>query len=459
MADNNWMDALNNDPDLAPDRENEIDELIRSTKRELERADAIMDGAEPPPEEPETPKPPEPFEPELPDIYADLTLDEEEEEPPAPRRRLATGWRVAIYVLAVLAASVVLALFGWECADDVLALTKPDRSVSVTVAEGDTVDDIAAKLKAEGMIEYPWLFQFYCWFSHAEGKIDPGTYELNNCYDYHALVSGMRGNTNRATDTVTVPEGYDCAQIFELLEEKGVCTASDLYEAAANSEFDYDFLSGLAYGEKNRLEGYLFPDTYEFYVSKDVRAVVGEEPERVLAKFLDNFERKFDDEMLAAIDDLNAMLREKMTAEGFTEAEIESAKMDEHKVVIVASLIEKETASAKESATISSVIYNRLCSKSYPLLEIDATVLYALGEHKEVLTNEDLMVDSPYNTRRYPGLPAGPIANPGLASLQAALYPEETDYYFYALGTDGMHHFSETYQEHEQFLDTLEEGQ
>ena len=178
----------------------------------------------------------------------------------------------------------------------------------------------------------------------------------------------------------------------------------------------------------------------------------------MLGKFLDNFERKFDDEMHLAIDDLNAELRERMAAAGFTEEEIEAGMMDANKIIIVASLIEKETASAAESATISSVIYNRLCSKVYPLLQIDATVLYALGEHKTELTAADLMVDSPYNTRKYPGLPIGPIANPGLDSIEAALHPEETNYYFYALDTDGMHHFSETYQEHEDFLDQLEAG-
>ena len=473
MADDKWLDALSRDPDLKSDGMDDVDALIKSTREELEHIDQLMGESEPEPAEPEPageklePPAEESFQPKIPDIYADLTLEEEEEPVARQRKRLAAGWRVLIYVVMVLSVSIVLALVGWQCADDVLALTKPDRDVSFTVAEGDTIEEIAQNLQESGLIEYTWLFRFYCWFAHAEDSIVPGTYELNNVYDYHALVSGMSGNSNRIIRTVTIPEGYSCDQIFTLLEQRGICRAEELYEAAANVEFDYDFLSGLAYGEKNRLEGYLFPDTYEFYSVKSEEeesdpnwtwpeGAVGDDAERVLTRFLDNFEAKFTEEMQADIDTLNEKLRQQMTENGFTEEEIEAGQMDLHKIVIVASLIEKETASAEESPDISSVIYNRLCSKDYPLLEIDATVLYALGEHKETLTTSDLMVDSPYNTRKYPGLPIGPIANPGLASLEAALHPSDTDYYFYALGTDGTHHFSETYQEHNQFLEQLE---
>ena len=480
MAEEHWMDALNNDPDLTPMAGDDVDELIKSTLEELEHADALMapggsedrSARESSAEPEETPsEEPQPFQPTIPDIYADLTLEEEPDEEPElrQRHRLATGWRVLIYVVSVIAVSVVLALVGWQCADDVLALTKPDRDVTITVSETDTIEEISAKLKDAGLIEYTWLFEFYAWFAHAEEKIIPGTYELNNTYDYHALVNGMAG-TNRIVRSVTIPEGYTCEQVFAELEQAGICRAEDLYEAAESAELDYWFLADVNEGVDNRLEGYLFPDTYEFYSVKSEEEdqdpnwvwpedAVGDDAVRVLTKFLDNFERKFTEEMQADIDTLNAALREKMTAAGFTEEEIAAGMMDANKIVIVASLIEKETASASESATISSVIYNRLCSKDYPLLEIDASVLYALGEHKTKLTAEDLMVDSPYNTRRYPGLPIGPIANPGLDSLEAALHPEDTDYYFYALDTDGTHHFSETYTEHNQFLESLESDQ
>ena len=441
-----------------------LDELLRGAREEIARVDAMMgDRADEPVQEPEerpeadgtpgTEETPgkEPFEPQIPDEYADLTVDEEQPEEEAPERerlRLPAGVRVFAYVCCVLAASVLLAIGGWRCADDMLALTRTDFRVNVTVPENATIGQISAELKDKGLIEYEWLFKFYCWFSKAERKIDPGTYELSGMYDYHALVNGMvRTSGDRATATVMIPEGYECEDIFALLAENGVCTVAQLEDTAANHEYDYAFLADLPYGQKNRLEGYLFPDTYEFYVDDD--------PVNVLDKFLRRFDSKVTEEMYAAVDDLNTALAAKMETNGFTASEISAARLDMHDVIIIASLIEKETAKTSESATIASVIYNRLCSKLYPCLEIDATIQYALEERKEVLSNADKGIISPYNTYKNAGLPAGPISNPGIASIRAALYPAETDYYFYALGNDGVHHFSRTYYEHQDFLESL----
>lgn len=431
-----------------------LDELLRSTREELARLDALMGtGEDEAEQDADETKPQMPvFEPELPEEYADLTADtdigEEEAEEP-PRQRLSAGVKVLLYVCCVLAASVLLAVGAWKCADDVLALTKLDRTVTFTVSEGESIASVAGRLKEEGLVEYEWLFKFYCWFSHAERKIEPGTYELNNLYDYHALVNGMIAtSTDRATVTVTVPEGYECKDIFQLLAENGVCTVDELEQTAANYQFDYAFLRGLEYGSKTRLEGYLFPDTYEFYVN--------DKPENVIDKFLRNFDNKLTDQMYEDVAALNDRLREKMQASGFTDTEIANAELTMHDVIIVASLVEKETAKTSESATIASVIYNRLCSKLYPCLQIDATIQYALGERKEVLSDADKYVISPYNTYTNAGLPAGPIANPGINSIRAALYPANTDYYFYALGTNGVHHFSTTYYEHQDFLAEME---
>ncbi len=438
-----------------------LDELLRGAREEIARVDAMMGAQDAPAEEaeeaeraPAAAEPPRPampaFEPQLPDEYADLTVDEElpADEVPVQRTRLPVGVRVFAYVCCVLAASVLLAVFGWRCADDMLALTRTDFQVNVTVPEGATISQVSRELHDKGLISYEWLFKFYCAFSHAERKIEPGTYELSGVYDYHALVNGMvKTSGDRATATVMIPEGYTCEDIFALLAENEVCTVAELEDAAANHEYDYAFLSDLSYGKANRLEGYLFPDTYEFYV--------GDDPVNVLDKFLRRFDSKVTEEMYAAVDTLNEALAAKMEAGGFTEGEIAAAKLDMHDVITVASLIEKETAKASESPNIASVIYNRLCSKLYPCLEIDATIQYALGEHKEVLSNADKGVISPYNTYKNAGLPAGPISNPGIASIRAALYPAETDYYFYALGNDGVHHFSRTYYEHQDFLESL----
>ena len=439
-----------------------LDELLESAKEELARDDALMGNAPMPDDDADAQKPKAtfpPLEPQLPEEYADQNAYDEDEEPEAPeeedekpqRARLSPGLRVLLYVCCVLTASVLLAVATWTCADDVLALTKPDRTMTVTVAEGASIDDVTQELHDNGLIKYPWLFKFYCWYSHAERKIEPGTYTLNNIYDYHALVNAMRETSQqRATVEVTIPEGYECKDIFETLEQQGVCSVEKLEQAAAEYEFDYDFLSALPYGDKNRLEGYLFPDTYQFYV--------GDDAENVIGKFLSNFDRKLTPELREAVSGVNEMISAKMTENGFTEQEIANSMLDLHDIIIVASLIEKETAKTSESASIASVIYNRLCSKLYPCLQIDATIQYALPERKEVLSDADKSLISPYNTYTNAGLPAGPIANPGINSIRAALYPAETNYYFYALNKNGVHTFSETYYEHQEVLAEVEQS-
>ncbi len=413
----------------------ELDELIRSTREELENGVPVE---QLPPEEPE-----------LPEEYADLVSEEEEYlEEEDDRARMPGVLKAILYVCLVLAASVLLAVFAWKCADEVCALTAEEEVVTVTVAEDSTIGDISSQLAQKGLIQYEWLFKLYCMVSSAAEKIDPGTYELNTVYDYRALVYGMvETGENRATETVTVPEGYELEDIFQMLEEKQVCDVASLQEAAANYEFDYWFLEDLAYGDYRRLEGYLYPDTYEFYVDDDA--------ENVLGKFLRNFDNKITEEMRADLDRLNEELAAIMAAGGFTESEIAGSRLTFRDVVIVASLVEKETGSAAESGKIASVIYNRLCSKLYPCLNIDATIQYVLPERKDILTNADKAVISPYNTYTNAGLPVGPIANPGMTSLRAALYPMDTDFYFYALNPNGLHHFSETVYEHQLYLDML----
>ena len=139
---------------------------------------------------------------------------------------------------------------------------------------------------------------------------------------------------------------------------------------------------------------------------------------------------------------------------GFSEAENKSRYLSIRDLVTVASMIERETAGSGESGRIASVIYNRLCDPAYPYLNIDATIQYALGERKANLTQADTQIDSPYNTYKNKGLPPGPIAHPGMESITAALNPQSTNYYYYALGDDHLHHFFSSYAEHQAFLNS-----
>lgn len=343
-----------------------------------------------------------------------------------------------VWLAIILITGVTLGRMLWVCAADVLAFGREDKMVTVTVYESDTMEDITEKLYNAGLIRYPGLFNMYASLAVDEGEIQPGIWDLNTMYDYHALVNMMSPSSSReVVEDVLIPEGYSCRQIFELLEENRVCTAKDLAEYAASGELnDYWFLENVERGYEYCLEGFLFPDTYDFYKNSS--------PRDVLEKMLDNFAYRFTEEMRAQIDTLNA---------GVTDG-----TFDVHDVVIVASLIEKETANNDESPVIASVIYNRLFNwgDTPAYLNIDASIVYAL-DGKTDLTAEDLRVESPYNTYTNTGLTPGAISNPGLASLQAALNPSTTNYYFYVLNpATGEHKFSSTLDEHNAFIATLE---
>ena len=357
-----------------------------------------------------------------------------------------------VWLVLIVSIGVSLGRVAWVCAADVLAFGREEQEVMLTIDDSDTLDDIAEKLKDAGLIRYPGLFKVYGIFSDAREDISSGTFKLNTIYDYHALVGQMNYySSNREIISVTIPEGYSCAQMFSLLEEKGVCTAEKLENYASTGDLDeYWFLEGVERGDKYCLEGFLFPDTYDFYVN--------DAAEHVLEKLLDNFDNRFNEDMIAGIDTLNEKLAAMLRDNGMDDAYIAEHKMDIREVVTVASLIEKETANMDESFVISSVIYNRLTNPSeYLYLNIDAALLYVLG-HKEALTQEDLQLDSPYNTYTHPGLVPGPITNPGLNSINAALMPSDTSYHYYVLDTNSEkreHHFSETYAEHEAFIESL----
>lgn len=331
-----------------------------------------------------------------------------------------------VWLALILAIGVTLGRMLWVCAADVLAFGREDKAVTVTIYEADTMDDIVDKLYDAGLIRYKSLFNLYADISDAEEDIQPGIYDLNTRYDYHALVNFMSPRSSReVVEGVLIPEGYTCQQIFTLLEENKVCTAVDLASYAATGDLgDYWFLEGVERGTENCLEGFLFPDTYDFYKNSS--------PKEVLTKLLNNFENKFDEEMRSQLDALNAQLTGNYTVQEIT---------------IVASLIEKETASTSESPTIAGVIYNRLFNWDYPaFLNIDAAIVYAQGGNSDTI---DTSLDSPYNTYTNLGLTPGPIANPGLASLKAALNPESHNYYYYVLNpSTGMHQFSTTESEH-----------
>lgn len=358
-----------------------------------------------------------------------------------------------MYFVFIICISVVLACFAWMAASDMLALNKENFTATVnlpsSIFESKTVDKldedgnvtgteritsadieyISSTLKQAGLIEYDWLFEAFCKISHADRKVNPGEYELSSSFDYRALIQNMRSGSDSAlTVDVTIPEGFTMEQIFRRLEENNVCSYDDLMDAAANYKFNYSFLEGLEEGDASRLEGFLFPDTYQFYV--------GEQASSVINKFLMVFYNKLDADMINRASNMGISIKDAVT---------------------IASMIEKEAANDEERATISSVIHNRLNS-GMPL-GIDATILYLHPDHEGGPTAEMLEEDSRYNTRIYTGLTPTPICSPGLASLQAALQPESTGYYYYALDTEtGTHRFFTNLGDQQAFAATQNYG-
>lgn len=345
------------------------------------------------------------------------------------RRKKRSGVSGAvIYVIFVIGVSALLACIGWVAANDVLALNKPAKTATITITNEDSFGDVADKLKDEGLIEYKFLFNLFASFTRSKNDVVAGTFTLNTDMDYRALLSGMSANSaTRATVKVTIPEGYTMDQIFTLLEEKGVASQEDLQDMAANHDYAFSFLQDLPLGDYHRLEGYLYPDTYEFTTPQNALYVIN--------KMLVRFDEQFTEDM-----------RQKVADNGRTI----------HEIITIASMIEKET-DGSDRANIASVIYNRLNNTSggtQGYLQIDATLAYINGGN--VPTEADKSIDSPYNTYLYKGLPAGPISNPGLESIQAAMNPSSTSYYYYALGDDKVHHFFKTLREQQNFIATQE---
>ena len=299
-----------------------------------------------------------------------------------------------------------------------LALNKEPLTASVTITEGESLGDVTAELKEKGLVKYGYLFQIFASFTHKAEKISAGSYELSTVMDYSALLNNISSTSAyRETVTVTIPEGYTVEEIFKLMENKGVCSYNDLLKVAQEETFDFDFLKDVKTKEEKRLEGYLFPDTYEFYKGADAKHVIN--------TMLKNFNNRFDSEM-----------EEEMKLLGYSKNDI----------IIMASIIEKET-DGSDQRNIASVIQNRLKNTLAPskgYLQMDSTIQYLLKERKEKLTKKDLEIDSPYNTYKNPGLPIGPICNPGLTAIQAALEPNKTNYYYFMLGKDGTTHFFDT---------------
>lgn len=322
-------------------------------------------------------------------------------------------------VLLVVGVLIIMGLIVLGSAYQGLKPPAPGAQVRFQVKSGETSAEVTQDLKRNGLVRSAFWFRIYLSWTGAGRHLQAGAYQLpigsSVSEIAYAMVGGVVADD---TVTVTIPEGFTVVEIANRLQQDGVCGAKAFLTAEQRDVFNESFLTQRSQSPavKYRLEGYLFPDTYQF--------VRNEPPHQVIDLMLQNFDRR------------TAPLMRTAQATG----------MSLNQLVTVASLIEQEAKVDDERPIIASVIDNRL--NRGMMLQIDATVEYVVG-HRDVLTDTDLAVADPYNTYQHAGLPPGPIANPGLASLEAALHPAKTDYLYYVVKNDGTgrDYFAVTYAE------------
>lgn len=331
------------------------------------------------------------------------------------KRTVGAGLGLAGVVVLLLAVRLLLGPTALNAGDTVVFQIPRNASSA----------EIAAILAENGLIRSPLAFRVYARYAGADAALKAGEYEVRRGLSVPETIEALRTGGQDKTVDITIPEGYNTGQILDLLRARGLVGKKEFMAAAGSAPWIYapDDMPA-----DRRLEGYLFPDTFAVPEDADAAAIIG--------MLLDRFAQE-----------ARALhLAEKAEKMGFSV----------HEMVTIASLIEREARIDGDRRLISGVIHNRL-RMGMPL-QVDATVVYALGETaRERVSYADLEVDSPYNTYRYPGLPPGPIANPGADSLRAALDPAPTDYVYYLAKPDGRHVFSRTLAEHnaakQQYID------
>ena len=344
-----------------------------------------------------------------------------------PKRVYHRGWGISLaYTAVTVLLCVFIAVMFLRVFNDVLAFITENRAVTITIDADDTVDDVAGKLKDAGLIKYDWLFSYVAKFEGSTGPYQEGEHTLNDNMNYMQLLSEIEVQpVARETVWVTFTEGMTVDQMADLLEENGVCDADDFREEVmSGADYGYDFEQEMSTSSDiyYPLEGYLFPDTYEFYTN--------ETPANVITRMLQNFQNKID------------TVQDQMAEMGLTQ----------HQTITLASIIQSEASGDPANmALVSSVYWNRLNDpENFPMLQSDPTRNYA--NSTILMTGQSSTYQqkaAAYDTYQCTGLPAGPICNPGMDAILAALSPETTAYYYFISDSDGNFYFAETLEQHE----------
>lgn len=409
-------------------------EIKKTVKSEFVFEDDIF--APPPPEEEEeipVPVKKAPVretvkkEPEKKKVPAELS-EEEIARRKKKRRRYNTAynWLITIiWVSAVLAVSVFIASFALSSINDLVGFSKESREVEITIPEGSSLSEVAEILEKNGIIDEPFTFEVYAMIKDMEGRIAAGTYTLNSNLGYDQIFQELKSKeTAKNVVTLTFQEGMTISEIAARLAENGVCDYDEFMAAVDTEVFEYEFESMMGTSEYiyHKWEGYLFPDTYEFYTNST--------PRSVMAKFIANFNNKIS---------------------GYY-VRMQELGLSLHEVITLASVIQSEAGYVDDMRNVSSAFHNRLAKGSgLPYLQSDVTWFYYEQEIMPYVDDEALsdIYHTSYDTYYKQGLPVGPICNPGLNAIEAALYPNDTNYYFFVTDKTGKFYFGRTQAEHE----------
>ena len=346
------------------------------------------------------------------------------------KKRSSRGLILALFIIVIVAGlSFALRIPIMGCVNDILAIDRDNVQMRVIVGSGMTTDQVIDLLGEKDLIYSPTFCKFVADFLGYDKKTQypAGTYYLSSDMGVEEMLRTIKiAGVDKSTIRLTFPEGYTVDQIIEKLSNNGVASSMSLYAALDDDSFfqQYDFLANLTNRQDryHALEGYLFPNTYEFYI--------GENPRSVFSHFLDEFKKRW--------------------SSTYSTIDRNGHSIDE--IITVASILEKEGKDAEQMKDIAGVLYNRLESSSFPYINCDSTAIY-------IENAKDLIDASKYDTilshyRTYDpdktGLPAGPICNPGENAIAAALQPNNSDYYYFLHDQDGKLYLAESADEHAQ---------
>lgn len=350
-------------------------------------------------------------------------LPEFEAVRPVVRRRRRGGrvllWIIALFLLIILAAGGA----AWYVYQQLQPVAGSPTTKNVTIPSGSSVREIGRLLEEQALIRNADMFNYYVKYKGVAPQLKAGEYQFTTGQSIDDLLVAMtEGKTVINSERFTIPEGWNVEQIADHLAKEGIVEKEAFLKEVNEGEFpEFPFVAAIPKSaeRKNRLEGYLFPETYE--VKKD--ATAHEVVSRMLAQFQKEWKPEWDEQL-------------------------KKHDLTQDQAITLASIVEREVTVDKERPTVAGVYFNRIRDK-WPL-QADATVQFILGKQRDRLTYDDLKVKSPYNTYTNPGLPPGPIASPGRLSIEAVVNPEQHDYFFYVTKKDGTseHYFSKTLQEH-----------